>query len=531
MISPGPRPPGFASEGAARPGVVYLVGGGPGDPGLITVRGAELVATADVILHDELLHPALLEQARPDALVRFVGKRGDDKQQKHAVQLAIEAELVEHARAGRAVVRLKGGDPYLFGRGSEEAEALVRAGIRFEVVPGITSPVGAAEYAGISLTHRDLASSVTFLSGTTRAGKGFDFREIASLTGTVCVLMGMKRIEDVVAGLVGEGRRDPATPAAVIEWGTRAAQRVVEAPLAELAARVREAGLGSPAIIVVGPVAALRSTLRWFDRRPLFGKRVLVARPLEQAHGTARRLRLRGAEALIVPTIALHAPPDPARVTQAIAELASYDLVVFTSENGVERFLGALRASGRDGRAFGAARIAAIGPGTAAALGAFGLVADLVPTTFVGEALAEAVLADPALARPHARVLVPRALVAREVLPEMLRARGLVVDVVPVYATETAPAASRELLRNALESRAIDVALLTSSSTAEGLVELVDGDVARLAAITLASIGPVTTRTAERLGLTVALTASESTVPGLLDALEAHFGAAAEPAA
>ncbi|WP_437958189.1 uroporphyrinogen-III C-methyltransferase [Sorangium sp. So ce119] len=519
--------------GAARPGVVYLVGAGPGDPGLFTLRGAELLATADVVLHDELVHPALLDGVREDAEVRSVGKRGGDRVLKDAKQAEIDAELVALGLAGRSVVRLKGGDPFLFGRGSEEAEALARAGVPFEVVPGVCSPLGATAYAGISLTHRNIASSVMIVSGVTRAGRAFDWSELASVRGTICVLMGMQALDAVVAGLTGPGRRDPATPAAAIQWGTRADQRVVSSRLDELPRRAREAGLQSPAVIVVGAVTGLRDALRWFDRKPLFGKRVLVTRPRHQARSTSRLIRLRGGEAVELATIEIHPPPDPARVTEAVRGLSGYDAVVFTSENGVACFFREVERLGLDARAFGAARLAAIGAGTAAALAARGVRPDIVPGEFRGEELAQALLADPVLAerlsaRPasRVRVLIPRALVAREVLPERLRAAGCEVDVVPVYETRPASAGRREELLRALSAGEIDVVMLTSSSTVDSLCELLgEGAAAQLDRVLLASIGPITTATAEKRGLRIGVTAEVSTTAGLLDALDRYFAA------
>lgn len=546
MRQPTASPPDqtMSDPAGAQPGVVYLVGAGPGDPELLTLRGAALLRTADVVLHDELVHPALLSHVGPACEVRFVGKRGGERAARQARQEEIDAALVSLAREGRRVVRLKGGDPFLFGRGSEEAEALARASIPFEVVPGVTAALAAAAYAGISLTHRDLASSVTIVSGTTRAGAPFDFREIAGVTGTICVLMGMHRIEDTARGLIDGARRAPSTPAAVIQWGTRAEQRVVTAPLDGIAAASRAAGLGSPALIVVGEVVRLRDAIRWFDARPLFGRRVLVTRAEGQAEATARLLRRRGAEPILAPTIVLRDPPDPSRVDRAIADLATYDLVAFTSENGVARFFDRLRASGRDARAFGRARLAAIGAGTSAALAARGLVADVVPETFVGEALAEAILdalgrspagaspagaspgGAPSASAPPARVLIPRALVAREVVPDTLRAAGCEVDVVPVYETVPPPPDRRDALIRILEERSLDVVMLTSSSTATHLCDLLGERAAELLAPCLiASIGPVTTGTAEKRGLAVAVTAGTSTIPGLIAALESHLAA------
>jgi uroporphyrinogen III methyltransferase / synthase len=525
----------MSDPAGAQPGTVYLVGAGPGDPELITLRGAALLATADVVLHDELVHPALLSLVRPGCLVRFVGKRGGDRAEKQARQEDIDAALVELAREGHRVVRLKGGDPFLFGRGSEEAETLAHAGIPFEIVPGVTAPLGAAAYAGISLTHRDLASSVTIVSGTTRAGEPFDFREIAGVSGTICVLMGMRRIEDMVRGLIDGARKDPSTPSAVIHWGTRAEQRTITGRLDEIAAMARAAAMANPALIVVGPVTRLRDTIRWFDVRPLFGKRVLVTRAEGQAEDTARLLRRRGAEPILAPTIVLRDPPDPACVDEAIRDLATYDLVAFTSENGVSRFFERMSALGRDARTFASARIAAIGAGTSAALASRGIVADIVPKNFVGEALAQAML-DALGGAPHKpdgsliRVLIPRALIAREVVPDTLRAAGCVVDVVPVYETVRPPTERRDALVRMLKEHTLDIVMLTSSSTAQNLCDLLGARAPELLAPTLiASIGPVTTETAKKRGLTVGVTAEVSTIPGLITAIEAHLGPRRDP--
>jgi uroporphyrinogen III methyltransferase/synthase len=515
--------------GAAVGGTVYLVGAGPGDVGLLTLRAAELLATADVVLHDELVHPAIVARARPGAEVRSVGKRGGDRVAKQASQDAIDRELVALGEAGRAVVRLKGGDPFLFGRGSEEAEALASARVPFEVVPGVPSPLAATAYAGISVTHRDLASSVTFVSGTTRAGAPYDYAELASVRGTICVLMGMHRLDEVTARLVHDARKPPDTPCAVIQWGTRSDQRVAEGTLETLAATARAEGVESPAIIVVGPVAKLRRALRWFDARPLFGRRVLVARAAHQASSTCDLLRARGAEPVAFPLLEIHPPPDLEAVARAVADLGSYDLVAFTSENAVEQTFAAIDRAGRDARALGAARVAAIGPGTAAALARFGVRADVAPERDLrGEALAQAIV-DAWAGHAPPRVLVPRALVAREALVDALRAHGASVDVVAVYETRPASASRRAELVAMLEARRLDAILLTSGSTADHLVDLLgDGARALLDGVALASIGPVTTRAAEARGLDVALTAAESTIVSLVDALERHLAAPKE---
>lgn len=519
-------PPGVS----ARPGVVHLVGAGPGDPGLVTLRALELLATADVVLHDELVPPSLLSRVREGAEIRWVGKRGhrpDDKQKK---QTEIDDELIALARAGKRVVRLKGGDPFLFGRGSEEAESLVRAGIPFEVVPGVTSPLAAAAYAGISLTHRDLASSVTFLTATTRDGARFDVAELRGLRGTICVLMGLRSLASLTRDLVDLAGFDPATPAAVVARGTRPDQQVVEGTLADIATKVEAASLTSPALAILGAVAKLRDTLRWFDTAPLFGKRVVVTRAAHQSEGTVTLLARRGAEPMLVPTLEIGPAPDPARVARAIAELATYDLVAFTSENGVERFFAALDAAGLDARAFGRAEVAAIGDGTARALAGHGVRADLVPESFVGEALARAILArlEDRGGAAGQRVLIPRALVARETVPDALRAASVTVDVVALYETRPLSPPSAEVLRDRLGKGEIDAVMFTSKSTLDALCDLLGPDApALLRGVALASIGPIASRAAHERGLEVAVEAETSTIPSLVDALEGYFRAQA----
>jgi uroporphyrinogen III methyltransferase / synthase len=507
-------------------GIVYLVGGGPGDPGLITVRGAELLASADVVLHDELVHPALLELARPEAQVRFVGKRGADRSSKQAKQDAIEVELVALAQQGKRVVRLKGGDPYLFGRGSEEAEALYAAGIPFEVVPGVSSPLGATAYAGFSLTHRDHASSVIFVSGTTRAGRLFDFAELAKIQGTVCVLMGMHNLELIVQGLLGPGARPPDMPVAIIQWGTWPEQRVVTGRLDEIVSRARTANLGSPGIIIVGPAAERREHLRWFDTRPLFGKRVLVLRPRDQAAGVMKRIRERGAEAIHWPTIEIVSPANPEPLRELARSLGDYDLVVLTSENSVEKLFQAITAENLDARAFGRAKIAAVGSATMATLGRHGLRADIVPEEFHGESLAEVILAHPFITQKltsatPVRVAFPRARVAREVLPEKLRAAGCDVSLVIAYETKKAGPDKHAELVKLFEDKRVDVVLLSASSTADVLADALGPRLPELLeGVLVASIGEVTTKTAQQRGIDVRVTAKTSTMDGLVDAVE-----------
>jgi uroporphyrinogen III methyltransferase/synthase len=498
---------------------VSLVGAGPGDPGLITVRGLELLQAAEVVLTDALAHPALLD-ACPNAEVHHVGKRYGEES---ASQEAINLELVRLGRSGRRVVRLKGGDPLLFARGGEEAQALAEAGIPFEIVPGISSPVGASAYAGIPLTHRELSKSVTFITGSDRADKEWSpeaWKQLATATDTICVLMGMRRIAEITRAIL-EGGRDPSTPAAVIQWGTRPEQRVLTAKLSDIAAKVSEAGIKNPAVIVVGDVVSLRETVSWYDQTPLFGKRLLLPRPEAQARATARAIRERGAEPLVVPVIEIVAPPDPEPLERAIRELAEYAWVLFTSANGVERFFSALARQRRDARAFAGARVAAIGPKTAAAIERYGIVPDLVAKEFVGEGLASALLEA---GDSRGRVLLARALVARDALPDALRRAGFSIDVVPVYETRAVSEPAQAALRQLVTTGKTDAILFTSSSTVtETLSALGTDAVALLAGITVASIGPITTGTLLAASVRVDVTADVYTVEGLLDALQRHY--------
>lgn len=491
------------------------MGAGPGAPDLITVRGQTLLSRADAVLHDALSHPALLALAKPTAELRDVGKRGGSH---NPSQAWITEQLIELARSGKDVVRLKGGDSFLFARGAEEAEALAQAGIPFEVVPGLSSPVGTSAYAGIPLTHRDLSSSVTFITGSDRQGKEWSDKawlKLATATDTLCILMGMRRIAEICDALI-RGGRDPQTPAAVIMWGARPDQVVCQAPLSKLARAVAERGLTNPAVIIVGEVVALREQLNWFENKPLFGRRILVPRPAHQAGETARAIRERGAEAIVYPVIEICDPPQPGRLLGAVRDIQDYDWVLFTSANGVDRFFQALHHQGYDSRRLGSVRIAVIGPRTAAALGPFGVVADLVADEFVGEGLARAVLE----VATHGRVLLPRALEARDELPSALKRAGLTVDVVPAYETRSISAERALGLRRILERREVDTVIFTSSSMVRSTVEALGASaVTILEQVHVASIGPITSATAAGLGVQVGTTAAVYTVAGLLDAL------------
>jgi uroporphyrinogen III methyltransferase / synthase len=502
---------------SARSGVVYLVGAGPGDPGLITVRALELIQTADVILHDRLIPPEALTGARDDAELLYVGKEpGDDS----VSQEEIEERLIAEAQANRSVVRLKGGDPFVFGRGGEEAEALAAADIPFEVVPGVTAGVAAPAYAGIPVTHRDDASAVAFVTGhedPDKAGSALDWNALAGFPGTLVLYMGVKRLPEIVAALTEAGR-DPSEPAAAVERGTLPGQRAVTATLAELPAAVAEAELRPPSILLFGPAAARRNGIAWLERRPLHGRRVVVTRARAQASGLAATLRALGAEVIELPAIRIEPRIDSDAVREAVADLHTYALVCLTSPNGVRLLFEAMAAQGRDARALANATVAAIGPGTAAALAERGVIADVVPARFVAEALVEALGAVEVAGRP---VLVARAAEARDVLPDALRERGAGVDIVGLYETvaeEPEPAALEA-------AQQADYVTFTSSSTVRNLLGAIEGRFPRTARVV--SIGPVTSEAAREAGLEVHVEAERHDPSGVVEALVADASSSA----
>ena len=496
---------------SARAGVVYLVGAGPGDPGLLTARALELIAAADSILYDRLVSERALAGARDDAELRYVGK---EPGAASVSQDRIHEELVDRARRGLSVVRLKGGDPFVFGRGGEEAEALARAGVKFEVVPGVTAGIAAPAYAGIPVTHRDDASAVAFVTGHEDPDKreaALDWDALARFPGTLVLYMGVRNLPVIVERLAAAGR-DPSEPAAAIERGTQPRQRTVTATLAELPAAVAEAGIGAPAILLFGPVARRRETIAWLERRPLHGMRVVVTRARPQASGLAATIRGLGAEVVELPAIRIEPRLDSDAVRDAIEALHAYALVCLTSPNGVRLLFEAMAAQGRDTRALANATVAAIGPGTAAALAEHGVIADIVPERFVAESLVAALASVDVAERP---VLLARAAEARDVLPNALAERGARVDVVPFYET-----VREHPDPEAIEAaRAADYVTFTSSSTVRNLVAAV-GD--RFPAdARVVSIGPVTSEAAREAGLEVHVEAARHDPAGLVEALVA----------
>ncbi len=488
---------------------VYLVGAGPGDPGLLTVRGAELLRQAEVVVYDRLSVEALLDLAPAGAERISVGKAPGNVTM---VQADINALLVERGRSGAMVVRLKGGDPFVFARGGEEAAALAEAGVPFEGGPGLTSAIAAPAYAGIPVTLRHSSTSFTVVTGHEDPSVGddgtVDWRAVAQVGGTIVILMGVARIGRIAAELMAAGR-SPDTPAAAVRWGTRPEQHTIRATLGTIA----DQPLASPSVIVIGEVAGV--DLGWFERRPLLGRRVLVTRTRQQASELVVALRAAGAEPIELPVIEVVDPVDGGvALRHAADELAAYDWVVLTSPNGARRLLDAVVATGGDARRFAGARVAAIGPGTARVLGDGGIEADLVPDRFVAEALLDALPAPP---RAGARLLLARAEVARDVLPDGLRAAGWEVDVVDAY--RTVPAALSDAQRAAAATA--DTVTFTSSSTVERYLELLGPEAVPA---TVACIGPITAATARDRGLTVDVEAAEHTIAGLVAALVDHAG-------
>ncbi len=504
-------------------GTVYLVGAGPGDPDLMTRRALDLITAADAILYDRLVPAGALEGARPDAELLYVGKQPGAPSMP---QEEINALLVDRARGGGSIVRLKGGDPFVFGRGGEEALALAEGGIPFEVVPGVTAGVAAAAYAGIPVTHRDDASAVAIVTGhedPAKAETALDYEALAAFPGTLVLYMGVGRLEEIARRLIAAGR-SPGEPAAVVERGTLPGQRTVAAPLGGIAERVREAEVRPPAITVVGPAARLRDELAWLERRPLFGSTVAVTRARAQVSALSVRLRGLGAEVVEAPAIRIvPRSPDEGELAKAIERIEEYALVCLTSPNGAELLLDALAREGRDARSLAGATVAAIGPGTARALAARGIRADVVPERSIAEALVEA-LADVAVeGRP---VLVARASGARDLLPNALRDRGAHVDVLALYDTVPEP-----LSRDVLEGLArADYVTFTASSTVDSLLAALTAAASRFpAGARVVSIGPVTSATARRWGLEVAVEADRHDIDGLVDALLADAQGAAVP--
>lgn len=496
-------------------GMVYLVGAGPGDYRLITLKGLQYIKAADVIVHDRLADTRLLAFARPDAELIYVGKASS----RHTLrQEDINQMLVDKAREHKSVLRLKGGDPYVFGRGGEEALFCLAAGIPFEEVPGITSAIAVPAYAGIPVTHRGMASSFSVVTGhedPAKTGTGVCWANLATATDTLVFLMGMENLSYIRKQLIDYGR--PAdTPVAVVRWGTKPEQEVLTGTLATIEQLVRTYDFQPPAVIIVGEVVKLREHLRWFDNRPLCGKRIIVTRARAQASDLIELLEEYGADCIQCPAISIRELDDYTRLDSAIAELDSYHWLIFTSVNGVEHFYRRLYRSGRDSRALGQVKVAAIGSQTAAVLAEKGIRADFVP----GEYRAEGLLAGFDERLDGVRILIPRALEAREILPRELAGRGACVHVVPAYHT-VIEAQEADALKEILRDRRVHAITFTSSSTVKNFLAMLEGEDIHtlLSGVLISAIGPVTAAAAREAGLRVEVVAREYTVKGLADAL------------
>jgi uroporphyrinogen III methyltransferase/synthase len=494
----------------SRPGKVWLVGAGPGDPGLLTVKGARAIAACDTLVYDYLVSRAVVNLAPASAEKIYVGK----KAREHTLtQNEITALIVELGRAGKRVVRLKGGDVFVFARGGEEAQALRAAGVDYEIIPGITSAIAAPAYAGIPVTHRAHNTTFSISTGHENPEKGYtslDYAKLADPTATTIFLMAMGNLAGITAALRTHGLPGE-TPVAIVREGTKPTQETLVATLDTIVAEVERTRFAAPAVVIIGSVVNERESIRWFDANPLFGKRVLITRPLAQADDFATLLWEAGAEPIVAPTIAIGPPDDPAPAEAALTDLRDYAWVVFTSRNGVDACFAMLDARGRDARAFGDVRIAAIGPKTAQALAERGIVVDFMPTHYVNEDVAAGLLERTAAGD---RVLLFRAQEAREVLPDTLREHGRNVDVVAAYATRPVVDA-----RIADDVAGADIITFASASAVRGLLANLPDATNALAGKTIAALGPITAKAARDLGIRVDVVADAFTIEGLLHAL------------
>jgi len=502
---------GMSHSTPQTPGRVFFVGAGPGDPKLITLRGIECLRQADVVIYDDLVNAQILRYVRRDAQLICLGNHGKSP---GISQVEVNLRIVELAGQGKTVVRLKGGDPAVFARFAEEGETLAERGIPFEVVPGITTALAAASYAGIPITHRHYASAVALITAHDGPGAddpALDYQALARFPGTLAFYMGVANAEAWTAALICAGK-PPETPSAIVRRCSFPDQVCIRCRLDEVAAKlVSPVRMSPPAVVIVGAVAGLGATLAWFDKRPLFGRSVLVTRPGDQSGPLADALSELGAEVLVQPAIRISEPPDWRPVDGALARLGGYDWLVFSSSNGVDYLLNRLLASGSDLRRLGGVRLAAIGPGTADALAAFHLKADLIPAEFRAESLAATLAAD----APGKRFLLARASRGREVLAEQLRSAGAIVDQIVVYSSTDVEVADERVLQR-LAAGEIQWVTVTSSAIARSLTALFGP---HLQKTRLASISPITSATLRELGCEPAVEARRYTIPGVVEAI------------
>jgi len=498
-------------------GKVYLVGAGPGDPGLLTLKAKKVLEEAEVVIYDYLANKKFLDFCKEDAEKIYVGKKGG----AHTLpQEEINKLLIKKAKEGKVVVRLKGGDPFLFGRGGEEVEALVEENIPFEVIPGITSAIAVPAYAGIPVTHRNYTSTLAIITGHEAEGKEesrIDFSALAKI-GSLVFLMGVKNLPYIVKRLIEEGK-SPETPVAVIQWGTLPKQKTAEGTLENIVERVKERGITAPAIIIVGEIVKLREKFNWFETKPLFGKKIIITRTRESASKLVEKLEKLGADCYEIPTIKIE-PIKDEKVFQTLNKIYQYDWIVFTSENGVKLFFKYLWEGGKDLRILGKAKIAVIGKSTQRVLEDFGIRPDLVPEKdYTQEGL---VSAFSKLNIREKIILIPRAKEARDVLPEKLREYGAKVEVLPIYETKICEE-SKEELKKVLEE-GIDIITFTSSSTVKNFFKLLEENQKPLLKnVLFASIGPITSATLREFGFEPHIEAKEYTIEGLIEAIKDYF--------
>jgi uroporphyrinogen III methyltransferase / synthase len=502
-------------------GKVYLIGAGPGDPGLLTIKAKECIENADVVVYDYLASPFLLDYAKKDAHIIYVGKKGGD----HTLsQDGINQLLVDKAKLGLNIARLKGGDPFVFGRGGEEAEILLSYGVSYEIIPGVTSAIAAPAYAGIPVTHRDHTSFVSFITGHENPDKretSMQWDVYAKSNATLVFLMGVKNLENITKNLIKHGKSS-TTPVALVRWGTTAKQKTVTGTLSTIVEQVKEAKLKSPAIIIIGHVVSLRDKLAWFDKKPLFGKRIVVTRARAQASNLVSKLSKLGAQCIEIPTIKIAPPADINPLKDAVENINNYDWLVFTSVNGVKFFFDTLFDMGKDVRILGHLKFACIGPVTKERLQDYGIISDILPETYRAESVIDAFSTVEIKGK---NILLPRAKKARTILPEELMKMGAKVHEVIAYETLLDIEKKEELI-TLLENSKIDAVTFTSSSTVSNFISLLDvkGIKKSLKNIVIASIGPITSATAHSLDIKPDIEAREYTIQGLVDSLLAFYG-------
>ncbi|MFQ5454745.1 MAG: uroporphyrinogen-III C-methyltransferase [Nitrospirota bacterium] len=501
-------------------GKVYLVGSGPGDPKLITLRGIECIKSADVIIYDYLANERLLTYSKDSAEIIYVGKKGGD----HTLpQYSINQLIIQKVKEGKIVARLKGGDPFVFGRGGEEAEELADAGMEFEIVPGVTSAIACPAYAGIPLTHRLFTSTAAFITGhedPTKDDSNIAWDKIATGIGTLVFLMGMSNLSKIVKNLIRYGR-DPRTPVALVRWGTLPEQKTVTGTLEDIVSLSEKNNIRPPVVIIVGDVIKLKEKLNWFEKRPLFGKKIVVTRAREQASAFADLLSLYGAEPIEFPTIQVVPPESWSDLDEAISKIEGFDWIIFTSVNGVRYFIERLRANKRDIRILKGIKICTIGPKTKDEIERYSISPDLVPAEYRAEAIIEQ------MGRKGIRdkkILIPRAEVAREILPEELTRMGAVVEVKTAYKT-VRPDGNIGRVRELFREKKISVITFTSSSTVKNFVEAFSKeDVSRITeGAIIASIGPITAKTAQEYGIKTDIMPQEYIIPALTEAIAEYY--------